>query len=88
MVRPSTKKEDTTMSEQQYNQADREVIAMVSNRKNQAGYLPAKSIHYIPEERAGVVLDLDQRLEKLRNWLPVIAVWAIALAGVIIGLCL
>lgn len=76
------------MSEQQYNQADREVIAMVSNRKYQAGCLPAKSIHYIPEERAGVVLDLDQRIEKLRNALPVIAIWAIAICALIAGLSL
>ena len=76
------------MSEYEFNQADQEVIAMVANRRNQTGNLPAKAIHYIPEERAGVVLDLDQRIEKLRNDLPVIAIWSIAIAALIVGLSL
>ena len=73
------------MSEQQYNQADREVIAMVANRRNQTGNLPAKAIHYIPEERAGVVLDLDRRIEQLRNALPAIAIAATVICALIIG---
>jgi hypothetical protein len=64
------------MSELQYHQADMEVIAMVNNRKNRAGCLPVKAIHYIPEERAPQVLDLDMRLEKLRNSIPAMMVAA------------
>lgn len=73
------------MSEQQYNQADLEVIAMVNNRRDEAGQLPGKAIHYIPEQRAAVVLDLDKRLEKYRNALPILAFWAIVLAALVVG---
>lgn len=67
------------MSDKAFNEADMEVIRMVNNRKNRAGSLPVKAIHYIPEERAPQVLDLDMRLEKLRNSIPAMMVGATAL---------
>lgn len=73
------------MCEYEYNRADEEVIRMVSNRRNRVGQLPAKQIHYIPEERAGVVLDLDRRIEQLRNILPAIAFAATVICALIIG---
>lgn len=74
------------MTEQQYNQADAEVIAMVNRRKNRAGELPCKVIRYIPEERADIVLDLDERLQKLTRAIPAFAILAIALAGIAFGM--
>lgn len=73
------------MSEQQFHQADMEVISMVNNRRAEAGQLPGKAIHYIPEQRAAVVLDLDKRIEKFRNALPILAFWAIVLAALVVG---
>lgn len=66
------------MSDKAFHEADMEVIRMVNNRHKQAGQLPNKAIHYIPEERAEQVLDLDIRLEKLRNSIPALAVAAAA----------
>ena len=73
------------MSEQQFHQADMEVISMVNNRRAEAGQLPGKAIHYIPEQRAAVVLDLDKRIEKFRNVLPVWAFGAGILAALIVS---
>lgn len=74
------------MTDQQYNQADMEVIAMVNGKKNRAGELPCKVIHFIPEERADIVLDLDERLQNFTKAIPAIAVVLIALAGFAFGL--
>lgn len=73
------------MSEYEYNRADMEVISMVSDRRNRAGRLPSKTVHYIPEERAGLVLDLDRRIEKIRNALPGIALAATVICALLIG---
>ena len=71
------------MSEQQFHQADMEVISMVNNRRAEAGQLPGKAIHFIPEETAPVVLEIDRRIQQIREHMPVIATAAVALAFLI-----
>ena len=61
------------MSDKAFHEADMEVIRMVNQRNSRSGQLPGKAIHYIPEERAEVVLDLDRRLDRLRNSIPALA---------------
>ena len=60
------------MTEKEYLDADYEVIGMVNRGRGPGGQLPGKRIHYIPEERADVVLALDERIQKLRQAMPVI----------------
>lgn len=74
------------MSEQAYNKADMEVISMVNNRRSRSGQLPGKAVHYIPEERAKVVLDLDYRIERMRNALPGLALAVVVVFAALIGL--
>lgn len=62
------------MSDKAFHEADMEVIRMVNERNNRSGQLPVKTIHYIPEERAERVLDLDVRLDRLRNSIPALMV--------------
>lgn len=73
------------MSEYEFNKQDREVISMVNNSRSRAGQLPGKAVHFIPEQRAKVVLDLDRRIENMRNALPGIAMAAIVLAALVVG---
>ena len=65
------------MSEKEYLDADFEVIGMVNRGHGPGGQLPGKQIHYIPEERADVVLALDERIQKIQKALPVIMLAAI-----------
>lgn len=74
------------MSDKAYHEADLEVIAMVNNRKNRSGQLPGKTVRFIPEERAGAVLELDARIEKLRSRIPALALSMIVLLALLIGL--
>lgn len=74
------------MSDKAFHEADMEVIHMVNRRKEQSGQLPGKVIHYIPEDRAGRVLDLDERLEKLRNSIPALLVGAATLFFLLLAL--
>lgn len=64
------------MSDQEYMDADFEVIGMVNKGRGTGGKLPAKVVHFIPEERAEAVLALDERIQKLRKNAPTILVWA------------
>jgi hypothetical protein len=74
------------MSDKAYHEADMEVIAMVNNRKGRGGQLPGKVVRYIPEERAGAVLALDARIEKLRSRIPGLAILMAIILALLIGL--
>lgn len=75
------------MSEQQYMDADYEVISMVNNKRGFGGELPSKVIRFIPEDRADSVLKLDSRIQKVRELMPAIITGAIVLSF-ILGLSL
>ena len=75
------------MSEQQYMDADYEVISMVNNKRGCGGELPRKVIRFIPEDRADSVLKLDSRIQKVRELMPAIITGAIVLSF-ILGLSL
>ena len=75
------------MSEQQYMDADYEVISMVNKKKNCSGQLPSKMIRFIPEDRANSVLKLDERIQRVRELMPVIVTGAI-IVSFILGLSL
>lgn len=74
------------MSDKAYHEADMEVIAMVNNRKGRGGQLPGNVVRYIPEERAGAVLALDARIEKLRSRIPGLAILMAIIFALLIGL--
>ena len=74
------------MSEREYMDADYEVISMVNKGRNSdkaGGELPSKVVRIIPDERADEVLALDERIQKLREALPMIVTGTIALAFLI-----
>ena len=54
------------MSDQYYMDADYEVISMVNRGRGAGGELPAKVVHFIPEENAKTVLALDARIRKAK----------------------
>lgn len=76
------------MSEQYYMDADYEVISMVNRGRGSGGELPAKVIHFIPEENAKMVLALDARIRKAKAALPYIAFCSVVLLAFIIGLAI
>lgn len=65
------------MSEKEYLDADYEVISMVNRGRGLGGQLPAKVVHSVPEERADLVLALDERIRKIQKALPLIVLAAI-----------
>ena len=78
------------MTEKEFMDADYEVISMVNKGRNSdkaGGELPGKVVRFIPDERADTVLALDERIQKLREAMPIIATGAVALAF-LIGLVL
>jgi len=74
------------MNEQNFLDADYEVISMV-NRGHGVGELPAVKLAFIPSDRADRVLELDQRIQAIREKSPLIAAVAVVLAF-LIGLAL
>lgn len=75
------------MSEQLYMDADYEVISMVNKKRGCGGQLPSKTIRFIPEDRADSVLKLDERIQRVRELMPVIVTGAI-IVSFILGLSL
>lgn len=71
------------MSEKAYMDADYEVISMVNRKAGRGGQLPGKTIHFIPEENAAVVLEIDRRIQKIRENMPVIATACVVLSFLI-----
>lgn len=76
------------MSDQYYMDADYEVISMVNRGRGAGGELPAKVVHFIPEENAKTVLALDARIRKAKAALPYIAFCATVLLAFIIGMAI
>ena len=71
------------MSDKQYMDADYEVISMVNRKAGRGGQLPGKTLHFIPEETAPIVLEIDRRIQQIREHIPVIATAVVALAFLI-----
>lgn len=76
------------MSDLEYMNADYEVISMVNKGRGTGGELPGKVIHFLPEERAETVLALDERIQKLRQAMPMIMFGAAVLVAFIAGVAL
>ena len=76
------------MYDQEYQNADFEVINMVNRGRGVGGELPCKTIHFVPEERAKTVLALDERIQKIRKAMPLIILGATALFAFIAGMAL
>jgi hypothetical protein len=76
------------VSDKQYMDADYEVISMVNRGRGNGGELPCKVIHFIPEQNAKTVLELDARIRQAKAAMPYIAVGAAALLSFIIGLAI
>ncbi len=74
------------MNEQEYMDADFEVISMVNKGRGPGGQLPRKSLHFIPEERADTVLALDERIQKVQKAMPLIMCGTIALFAFVAGM--
>ena len=75
------------MNEQNFMDADYEVISMVNRGRGDGGELPTVQMTFIPSDRADRVLALDQRIQIIREKYPLIATVAIVLAF-LIGLAL
>lgn len=73
------------MSEKAYMDADYEVISMVNRKAGRGGELPGKALHFIPEETAPTVLEIDRRIQQIRDHMPVI-VTAFVVISFLIGL--
>jgi len=75
------------MNEPFYMDAEFEPIeAMFKNRNRKANQLPGKVVHFIPEENAPRVLELDKRIQKIQKLMPYISAAALSLASLIIGM--
>lgn len=72
------------MEDQDYMDADFEVICMVNRGRGNGGQLPGKAIRYIPEKRADAIIALDRRIEKLKKAAPYIGAAAAFLLGLIL----
>lgn len=75
------------MNEQNFMDADYEVISMVNRGRGDGGELPTVKLAFIPSDRADRVLELDQRIQAIREKSPLIVTAAIVLAF-LIGLAL
>lgn len=73
------------MNEQSFIDADYEVINMVNRGHGSGGELPSVKLSFIPADRADRVLALDQRIQKLRQFSPLIAA-AMVLMSFVLGL--
>ena len=75
------------MNEQNFMDADYEVISMVNRGHGVGGELPAVKLAFIPSDRADRVMELDRRIQAIREKSPLIAAVAVVLAF-LIGLAL
>lgn len=75
------------MNEQNFMDADYEVISMVNQGHGGGGELPTVKLAFIPSDRADRVLELDRRIQAIREKSPLIVTAAIVLAF-LVGLAL
>lgn len=75
------------MNEQNFMDDDYEVISMVNQGHGGGGELPTAKLAFIPSNRADRVLELDRRIQAIREKSPLIVTVAIVLAF-LIGLAL
>ena len=75
------------MNEQNFMDADYEVISMVNRGRGDGGELPTVKLAFIPSDRADRVLELDRRIQAIREKSPLIVTVAIVLAF-LVGLAL
>ena len=73
------------MSDKAYMDADQEVISMVNRKAGRGGELPGKVARYIPEQDAPVVMGIANRVQQIRDHMPVI-VTAFVVIAFLIGL--
>ena len=71
------------MNEQSFIDADYEVISMVNRGRGAGGELPTVKMAFIPSDRADRVLELDQRIQAIREKSPLIATVLVVLAFLI-----
>ena len=75
------------MNEQTFIDADYEVINMVNRGRGAGGDLPTVQMTFIPSDRAERVLALDQRIQTLQKFAPMIT-GAMILLSFVVGLLL
>ena len=75
------------MNEQKFMDADYEVISMVNRGRGDGGELPTVQMTFIPSDRADRVLALDQRIQTLQKFAPMIT-GAMILLSFVVGLLL
>lgn len=73
------------MMEQDYMDADYEVISMVNRKRGPGGQLPKKVCTFIPAERAERVEALDLRIQQMKKIMPFVGAGAVALGSFLIG---
>lgn len=56
------------------------IRTIMLNRGKGANQLPRVTLHFVPEERAATVLALDERIQKVKAYMPLIMTGAIALS--------
>ena len=59
---------------------DKELFEMMRSRGTRAGQLPSAAVHFIPAEDAPRVLDIDRRIQKIKQYRSWIIAGAIVLA--------
>ena len=73
------------MNEQSFIDADFEVINMVNRGRGAGGELPTVKLAFIPSDRADRVLALDQRIQTVQKFTPII-IGAMVLLSFVVGL--
>ena len=73
------------MFDNDYMDADYEVISMVNRKRGPGGQLPRKTVTFIPAERAERVEALDLRIQQMQKIMPFVGAGAIALGSFLIG---
>lgn len=78
MITPDSKDYITTTNPEDAEY--RSIRALMLNRGRGANQLPSKVVHFIPENRAESVLALDERIQKVKQYTPLIVFGAVVLA--------
>lgn len=62
---------------------DKELFEMMKSRGNSANQNPGAAVHFIPEQDAPRVLEIDRRIQKLKDCQPWFVAGALLLAFLI-----